>query len=196
MIRLTYFIPVWIMVFVITIPFYLLGLLLIPLACVLKAYKKTSDNLDKPDDGATYHFTSKIMWPWDNSTSDGIACRNYYQSSFVKYGYLDMIVTAFVWSALRNPINNISKLLSPKYNFKTLSSIGSREGYGYKLNRPCWYLVWQGIFGGVYASFNINGKHKFIMAGYKLRPTYTKKYIPESQLNGVGMTFRLIPKEV
>jgi hypothetical protein len=172
-----------------------LGLFIIPLVCIFKGYKKTDDNILKPDDGATYHFTSKLMWPWDNNTSDGIACRNYYQSPFTKYGYLDMIVTTFVWCAIRNPINNFKRLFSPKYNFDKLSHFGSKL-YSYKLPIPCWYLIWQGPFGGFYKSFMLFGQHKYIMIGYKFRPYNNQSDVPESQLEGVGMTFRIIPKKV
>lgn len=190
--RLIYFIPVWILVFLISFPFHLLGLIIIPLACIFKAYKKVDDNLEKPADGAIYIFTWWFMWPWNN-THDGIACRNYYESSFERYGYLDMIITVFVWSALRNPINNLEKLLSPKYDFEKLRCIGS-VSFGYKRLIPCWYLIWQGPFGGFYKSFMIKGVHRYVLVGYKLRNYQTESSIPISQKDGVGMTFRLFKK--
>ena len=193
--RLIYFVLVWIVILILTLPLHLLGFIVIPLACLLKDYVRTNDNLSKPNDGAEYHFTSKFMWPWDNDTSDGIACRNYYQSSYKKYGYLDMIITTFVWSAIRNPINNWKRLLSPKYDFNKLKHIGSKE-YNYKLNKPCQYLIWSGPFAGFYKSFMLYGEHRYIMIGYKLRPYKSDSEIPESQLNGTGMTFRIIPKKV
>lgn len=193
--RLIYFIPVWIFIVLITIIPHLLGFILIPLACLCKAYEKASDNLEKPNDGATYHFTWFFMWPWDNDTSDGIACRNYYESPFKKYGYLDMIVTTFAWSAIRNPINNLKRLLSPKYNFNKLDWIGSSLAQ-YKANYLSWYLIWQGPFAGFYKSFNFFGKHKYIKIGFKFRPYSNQSKIPENQKNGVGITFRIIPKKV
>lgn len=207
--RLIYFIPIWDLVFIITFPMHLLGFVMIPLACICKAYFKSSDNEDKPKDGATYHFTWPFMWPWDNDTSDGIACRNYYQSSFKKYGYLDMIVTTFMWSAIRNPINNLKRLLSPKYDFSKLKHVGGPpftifddgkkhvfRAYQYKANFPCWYLIWQGPFAGFYWSFKLLGKHRYIKIGYKLRTYESESEIPNSQKDGVGFTFRIIPKEL
>lgn len=195
--RLIYFIPVWVFMFLITIPFHILGFVMIPLACIFKAYRLTENRDDKHPkyyDGHRYNFTWKIMWPWDNYL-DGIANRNYYESRFERYSYLDMIVTTFVWSAVRNPFNNLDKWLSPKYDFTKLKHIGS-ERYNYKYPKPCWYLIWQGPYGGYYHSFNLFGKHRYIKLGYKLRPYPGEAHIPESQIDGVGMTFRIIPKEV
>lgn len=169
---------------------------MIPLACACKAYKRTGENEGKPKDGATYNFTWFFMWFWDNYTSDGIACRNYYESKFKKYGYLDMIVTTFVWSAVRNPINNLKRALSPKYDFDKLKHVGKPYGYNYKNAVPCRYLIWQDVYGGFYWSFKLFGKHRYIKIGYKLRPYVYESQIPESQKEGVGMTFRIIPKTI
>lgn len=193
--RLIYFIPVWFGVFLVSTPFYILGFILIPLACLFKAYEKASDNLDKPNDGATYHFTWFFMWPWDNYTTDGIACRNYYTSPFKPYSYFDMLFTVFVWSAYRNPINNLERLISPRYNFNKLQWIGSKLAM-YKADYHCWYLIWQGPFAGYYKSFTIFGKLYYIKIGYKFRTYKDAASIPESQVDGVGFTFRIIPKAI
>lgn len=193
--RVVLFSLVWIASLIVTIPFHLLGFIIIPFACIFKAYKKTDDNSSKQKDGATYHFTWFFMWFWDNESSDGIACRNYYESSFEKYGYLDMIVTTFVWSAMRNPINNWKRFISPKYDFNKLTHYGS-SAYSYKAPFACWYLIWQDAFGGFYWSFHLFGKLRYIKIGYKFRPYAHDFQIPESQKNGVGSTFRIIPKTI
>lgn len=197
--RLIYFFIMWFLIVVVTIIPHILGFILIPIACIFKAYVKTIDVSEKPKnkekDGSTYHFTWALMMPWDNETDDGICCRNYYKSPFKQYGYLDMIVTTFMWSAVRNPINNFKRWISPKYNFNKLKHIGSKN-YGYKVSYPCWYLIWQGPFAGYYKSLNLFGKFMYIKIGFKFRPYKDHYHVPESQKNGVGITFRIIPKVI
>lgn len=160
--RLSYFIPIWIFVISLRLVFILAGLVLIPLAVLLKAYENRESKIFKGKIIPAWKW--KFMYPWGNE-EDGIVAGLEYLD---KPEWFRIIY----WSARRNPANNLRFM--PFFSCKI-----DKEKVDYILRKtvqvfpppitkeyleqaeevpPLTYLCWQGIW---YSNFRKEFKLKF-----------------------------------
>lgn len=191
MIRLIYFIPIWIFIILLQLPIYILGWVLVPLALLFKAYEvRKSKYWDKQ----IFAWSWKFMYIWGNE-EDGLLCGEEligpdtfffsifgFKIKFIIEKYPTWL-RIFYWTVIRNPTNNLRfvPLFSAKYNkFKHLNCISSFNYYPFtrylsyddlkfaEENGPLWYLCWQGLYGNYRKEFVMpfTIKIPFINIGY------------------------------
>jgi hypothetical protein len=95
-----YSIILWPTMALITVPLYLLGWILVPIAAALKAYYFEDTLTIYGESRRMTHFTWDFMFLWDN-WEDGILAGKHYKD--FKNDFLQIIF----WSCQRNPINNL-----------------------------------------------------------------------------------------
>ena len=166
MVRLLYFIPVWILATPIKAVIILLGFVIVPIAVLCRAYYLADENLSKPADGPIYNFTWSIMAPWQNHT-DGIANTNY-----VKFDALWKRI--LYWTCWRNPANGLRVLpiYSLKIEPKKVHYTGSNRALNtYKNRTPHWFLAWHGVYSGLFIQFYVAPSHmRRLWIGWKILP--------------------------
>lgn len=184
MFRLMYFIPTYfIFTFLVRLPLFLLGWILVPLAAILNAYYTRYDQnkAAKKEDPIVYHFIWPFMFLWDNY-EDGVANNMYSRHS-------NMFLRICSWYN-RNPVNNlrITPYLSCKVEPSKINFIGSFADskdapsnineiwfkshiMQYDTKVPQYFLCWQGLYSCFYWQFEMGGKLRRLWLGWKLYPT-------------------------
>lgn len=157
--RLSYFIPIWIFVIGIRLALILAGLVLIPLAVLLKAHTLRESKIFKGK--IVSAWTWSFMYPWGNE-EDGIVAG---------LEYLDKPTwfRTIYWSAIRNPANNLRfiplfscKIQKEKVNYvrkkyDNQKLVVLNKAYLEKVEEtpPLMYLCWHGIW---YSNFRVEFK--------------------------------------
>lgn len=170
----------------VNLPLIILGWVLIAIAALCKAYTQTPDGL--------YHFTWKFMWLYDN-TDDGIACNDY-------SGYTNMFMRIVSWSAIRNPVSNLSHVpiimcfIDPS-RLRFVGSLGNTGAstsavMAYDTNIPQWFFAWQGFYTCFYARFRMPFTQNLYLfwIGWKMLPTDIY-HIPNYRSDGSGAGIQL-----
>jgi len=75
----------------------------------------------------------------------------------------------FMWSALRNPVNNIRyvSVLNPRFNPQKIRYIGT--DHEPVAGERGWFFIWQGL----YSAFRLETGRRRVWVGWKLRPEDT-----------------------
>lgn len=180
--RLVYAIPSWIFIIVITIPIYLLGWILVPIAAGLRKYYVSEYNGHK----VVYHFTWKWMLPWDN-WEDGIANATYWTAP-------NMFLQIIYWSCIRNPTNNlrIVPYLSCKINPARVCWIGTNKSSAFFDRKPAeveWFFAWQGIYSCYWNQFMWRGHIWRLWIGWQIYPSDTQGVTPY-RIPGAGFALQ------
>lgn len=155
----------WVLDFIIGIPMYLLGLVVIPIALSnhwvaareSKVYKGKID----------IQWTPRWMFPWSNE-EDGVFGSTKYITEAYKKGW-HANTAAFVWSALRNPVNNLRyvKPFGVKIDRARVHYFGNAEFSPYddaqlSLKRSVlWSYTWQGLYAGLWVRIPMDWKPSF-----------------------------------
>jgi len=166
----------WAAYIAVTIPLYILGWIMVPLAAACKAYVSIYDaeKAAKGEDPIVYHFTWPIMRPYFNF-EDGVANTTYKGTTWPLWARI------VYWSCIRNPINGLRTV--PILSFKL------KPGNVQAVQRGASYFAYQGPYSCIYLS---NGKYEF-WCGWKLRPAYVNPAapIPHYLSRGVGFALQL-----
>lgn len=144
--RILLSVPVWLVrIILIFLPLAILGFIVIPLAICAGSYRMR----------LSHYFTREVLqfpwWAslWSNAEDgvDGLRGGDPAQTWWAeKTKGWPTAKRIFIWSALRNPVNNLRyvPLLTPKFRPSRIYSIGldheMQDGEG------GWYFAWQGIY--------------------------------------------------
>lgn len=176
MIRLIYFVPIWIIFLLFRTALIALGLIIIPPLAILNRYTtKTETSLI--NGRLILNWKHKLFWLWSNQ-EDGILAGE----ELLNYPNWVRII---YWSAIRNPANNLRfvpflnvKIDSDKVQFK-LSKILRADGSAtfdsllYLYDRDEFIfttLTWQGIYSNIRIQFKMFGKIWRFWIGWKIYP--------------------------
>lgn len=172
MIRLIYFLPLWILFLLFRTFMILLGWVLVPIAVLFGAYAERVS----PITGRTrLQFTWKLLWVFSNE-EDGIINRemqDYFKSDKLQILY---------WTCARNPFNNIRyvpylscKIIPERVQF--VGSFGDSEDNlslehlrQYDTHTVQWFLCWQGLYSNIFWQFYLFGVLKRFWIGWKIMP--------------------------
>jgi len=160
-------IPTWLLVGAIHLLFILLGLILIP----LESFNVQQDKNNR------LQFSARWMWLYNNS-EDGIDGRRGGDPAQRWWMERTRIRTVreriFLWSALRNPANNLRyvPILCPKFRPEWIGFVGT--GDEPRNGESGWAYVWQGIYSGLY----IKTPRVWFWIGWKFRPSDAKGINP------------------
>jgi len=172
MIRLIYFIPIWIIFLLFRTLMIALGWVLIPVATLAGAYAERYSPISKR---TRLQFTWPVMWVFSNE-EDGVINRE--MQDYFKSDKLQIIY----WSAFRNPANNLryTPYISCKIDPSKVRFIGSLGNYEDNLSefelrqydRPTvqWFLAWQGLYSNIFIQFKLFGVLKRFWIGFKIMP--------------------------
>lgn len=187
MLRLLYLLPIWVLFLLIRVALIIIGIPLIALALLFKAYHYRPSKFYP--DRIGLHWKWKILYLWDNE-EDSILAGEEFKNSPAWFRIL-------YWTH-RNPVNNWRySFLGCKYNQEKLKYItypkceneylalwDFEEG---KSKNVYFYMCWQGIYCNI--KFQINVFNLFYLSLWlgsgKLYPS-AKFKIPNYQLHGVG----------
>ncbi|MGL4790428.1 MAG: DUF7338 family protein [Anaerotignaceae bacterium] len=175
MIRLVYFIPIWLVFLLFRTLVIALGLIIIPpLAIMYKLTTKTEISIINGREILNWKY--KLFWLWSNQ-EDGILAGE----ELLKYPNAIRII---YWSAIRNPANNLRfiQLLSVKIEPKKINFILSKlktfnDNYGDKFIHNYdsdlyrfTTLTWQGIYSNLRIQFKMFNKIWRFWIGWKIYP--------------------------
>jgi hypothetical protein len=141
----------------ITVPLYLLGWILVPIAAALKAYDFVDTKTIYGEPRRMHHFTWPFMYLWDHWEEGILAGRHYdnFKNDFVQILY---------WSCFRNPMNNIRAVpyLSCKIQPEKIEYVllGNNKRFF------CWHLPYT-VF---YWEFKVASKTVRFWSGWKIWP--------------------------
>lgn len=126
----------------------IIGWIVIPIAVLFKVYKHDILSAVSPE---MCHFTSKLMFIWDNY-EDGICAGRQYHDFGANWKQI------IYWSCIRNPVNNlrITPYLSCKINPTEVRYSGSlpvTKIFDYDTKISQWFFAWQGIYSNFYYQF-------------------------------------------
>lgn len=174
MFRLLYFIPIWLLFFLLRSVIIALGLIVIPPLAILHKYT-TKTEISVINGRQILNWKYKLFWLWSNQ-EDGIL------AGLELIGYPNFIRIIY-WSAIRNPANNLRfvpflnvKIIPYKVKFK-LSKMRNLQGNIVKT--PSYYdydrdqyrfvsLIWQGIYSNLRIQFKLFGKIWRFWIGWKI----------------------------
>lgn len=149
----------WTAMGLITIPLYLLGWILVPLAAAFEAYDWEEAKSIYGEDIIRYHFTWPFMCLWDNWEDGCLAGKQYkdFKNKFLQIVY---------WSCVRNPVNNLRTVpyLSCKID-------PSKIGFKWLGKKPMSFFCWQFPYTVFYSEFNIINCRLRFWIGWKIQPS-------------------------
>jgi hypothetical protein len=203
--RLLIFIPIWTFYLLSTIPLYLLGWIMVPIAAICGAYREYDWHDGHGTPRKQVLFTWKIMKPWSNR-EDGEADTTYWKAPY-------MWMQIIYWDCYRNPVSGLrwtppfscmaapaqirfvgSILNCPDSDWNwllvTQPDLYKERIMQYDTKTPQWFLCWQGWRGGLYWQFMWKGELWRFWSGWKHYPS-TVYYVPEYQKDGVGFALQL-----
>lgn len=195
MIRLIYFIPIWILIFILRLVVILLGFVFIPIAVAFKAYSKRKSPIN---DKEIVLYTSRVMQAWSNLEDGELAGEEFKD----KPDWFRILY----WSAYRNPASGLRWMpfFSCKIKPEELKFIIKQQGWPVitersdatfnvlddaeegKTIKSFYYLCWQSWFySNIRFEFCLFGSYRRLWIGHKLYPS-AKFVIPEYQAHGAG----------
>lgn len=176
MFRLLYFIPIWLLFFLLRSVIIALGLIVIPPLAILHKYT-TKTEISIINGRQILNWKYKLFWLWSNQ-EDGIL------AGLELIGYPKFIRIIY-WSAIRNPANNLRfvkglsvKLEPSKIRYLATTPVnilGHDYGFTdlYTLDTDQYrfvYLCWQGIYSNLRIQFKLFGKIWRFWIGWKIYP--------------------------
>lgn len=173
-VRILLSVATWLLVAAIHLFFVLLGLPLI----AWQSGRLTVDEQRK------LHFKARWMWLYDNR-EDGVDGRRGGDPAqdwwMQRTKDRTLRERVFLWSALRNPVNNLRyvPIICPKFHPDQIGFYGT--GDEPPDGQSGWAYTWQGIYSGLY----IKRPHLWFWIGWKLRP---------SDRNGISPTDTRLPR--
>ena len=175
--RLVYFIPICSFFLLLRLAFFVLGLILIPIATFSKAYKTRKSKIF-PDKNI-WAWTWWFMYPWGNE-EDGLVAG-------LEYIDKPLWFRIIYWTMIRNPANNLrfipffsAKIDPTKVDYilrKTVDGIPPLITRPYleqaEETPPLTYLCWQGIWRANYrVEFKMFGTYwRFWIGNCKVYPS-------------------------
>lgn len=190
MTRIFLAIPIWILFILFRTIVILIGWITVPLSALFKLHYRTYDQAkaEKKENPYVYHFSWKLMYPWDND-EDGIANDMYYKAP-------NLFLQIIYWSCVRNPANNLRYVpilgarLYPK-KIKFIGSFGShpKSAPAYDVKHPLWFFCWCGFYSNVCVLFNMGGVLYKFRLGWKIHPIYING-IPPVRLPRAGFAIQ------
>lgn len=168
--RILLSLPLWLAYTALELILSTVGLVLIPLLLAAKSVRvRPSDVWPKRTriggelkGGLQVQWSGTLAWLWSNE-EDGVMGPSWYAARHPTWSGNR---TAFYWSALRNPTNNlrfvpgINPVIDPE-----------RIRYVNWDTRVSWTtLTWQGPFAGIESVFLFRGAHWRFWWGWKLKP--------------------------
>lgn len=170
----------WFTMGLITIPLYLLGWVLVPLAAALKAYR-FEDTVSIYGESVRHcHFTWPFMYIWDN-WEDG--CLDGKEYKDFKNDFLQIVY----WSCWRNPVNNLRTVpyLSCKLDPDKI------EFYWFNDYKPVRNFCWQFPYTVLYYEFTIYKYNLRLWVGWKINPLDTIRTDFGYRGRGAGFTCQI-----
>lgn len=167
MIRLVYFLPIWILFLTFRTAGILLGWILVPIAVLFGAYAEKYSPI-------TNRTRLQFTWPfmaWWGNPEDGILNRE--MQDYFKSDKLQIIY----WSCFRNPFNGIRYVpyLSCKIDPARVRFVGSfgdsddnlslEHLRQYDTHTVQWFLCWQGLYSNIFWQFRLFGVLKRLWIG-------------------------------
>lgn len=169
----------WAAMGLITIPLYLLGWVLVPLAAALKAYK-FEDTISIYGESVRHcHFTWPFMYLWDNWEDSALAGKQYkdFKNDFLQIVY---------WSCVRNPVNNLRTV--PYLSCKIDPSKIRFKWFGEK---PMSFFCWQFPYTVYYSESNIFKHRLRFWIGWKIQPSDKTRTEFGYRSKGAGYTCQI-----
>lgn len=156
----------WIPYFVVAVICDIIGLVVIPILIAANRYDYRRSYIPAWSDRVLLQFTPRWAWIWSNE-EDGIdGLRG---GDPAQYWWRDRYPNRprwrmFVWSALRNPSNNLRAI--PHVNPR----ISPPRIHSYRFANGNVDFTWQGLFAGFRAFFAFGGSLWRFWIGWKLKP--------------------------
>lgn len=111
----------------------------------------------------------RLTWLWGNE-EDGVAGPEWWRerTGVARYGWLNGCWSAYRWSALRNPTNNLRfvPFINPVIDPHAIRWVGR----GDPETLGSWSFTWQGAYAGFRCSFRFRGGGYRLWLGWKLLP--------------------------
>ena len=173
LLRLVYFIPTWILFFIIRTLFILLGLIIVP---ILSIFNLTKEETSKVNGRKILNWKYKLFYIWSND-EDGVIAGE----ELLDYpSWIRMIY----WSAIRNPANNlrfvkgISCKIEPtkvKYRASNIKNFNGPDDsmsiYDYDEDDLRFMtLTWCGLYSNLRIQFKMFSKIWRFWIGWKIYP--------------------------
>ena len=160
----------WPLMMAIGLPLYIIGLVLVPLAVLLKAYYEVD---------STYYFKKVLLFKWRimapyNNLEDG-CCPPEYRDRHPK---LPLGILIIMWTQFRNPISGLrwTPYLSLRIKASEVQYTGSLGQLPldrlpeYEAKKPVWYYAWQGPYACIWYQFMLGSELWRLWVGHKLYP--------------------------
>lgn len=157
---------IWLLYLLATLPLYLLGFILIPIATFSGAYETRKSN---------YYNYDIIAWSWPFMYIYG----NEEEGIYSGMGLHDTGAfksQVIYWTMIRNPINNLRfirpfSLLIDKDKVKYIGS--EADIHQYDTPKAQWWFIHQGLYSGYWNQFYLKGKLMRFWIGWAIYPTDT-----------------------
>lgn len=192
-----WFIPIsiltWVIYAIIQVPLFIIGLFVIPLALLGDAHRFEKSRVFDDKTHKIVRWTWWWMWPWGNEEDGVIGSSNYFKEKTAK-GWPEFLI-GFVWSALRNPTNNLrfTKYISVKIDPERVryrGSLGPTHPDAYHDKKPMWFYARCGIYSGFYWQFMMLGTWLWrFWIGWKILPSDTIE-VEEYRRPGAGFAYQ------
>lgn len=192
MILLPLHVLAWLLRLVAVLPLWLLGF---PLCYVLgrrSAWSVQRSRFFREDNGtARLRLQWEPSWafPWSND-QDGITGPPSFMPDAPTWK------RAFVWSAWRNPVNNLRFVwpfgirIEPE-RVRTWSNCPNSPDEDWTGRGVLWSYTWQGVFSGLWVRWPYRGGHGQLRIGWKLIPRDARMAPPETDHRSVACGFGL-----
>lgn len=159
--------PIWLAYTLLSLPFYLLGYPICYLLAKREAWEVTKIY------PLTFQWKAKWAFLWGNA-NDGVVGPQWW---YLEHTDWPAWKRAFMWSAVRNPINNFCLIpwLHPVIDPARVRFVGNSDDPSLKsdVNRKPveWSFTWQGLYAGVVWRKQLDATHhRQIRLGWKLLP--------------------------
>lgn len=184
----------WVLRILAVLPLWLLGL---PICYVLarrEAWSVQPSRLFRDAHGPKRlpQWNPRWAFPWSND-EDGITGNAMWTSDHMHWPQWKR---AFVWSAWRNPVNNL-RLIWPfgirivPERVRTRSNCLNSPDEDWRGDRVLWAYTWQGAFAGLWIRWPYRGGHGQLRIGWKLIPRDARMAPPETDHRSVACGFGL-----